>query len=224
MLGVVVALMSAVIVLAAVAAVTVVRQRNDIRDRNANIVTLTTEVQEDRAEVAALTAQVGQLQDRLAETTGGTARLQRRLSAVQAELADIAGPALSDGRFMGRLVAVGADQQPPRVVIDLEQWFSGPAADQAALEDGMLPPGEQHVPNDSYIRNQNPRWRVVEVDPASRADLVTYPFGSIDQPYTVGLARFGAMFDRDAHSLRAFPYWIMVRDGRVVAMAEQYIP
>ena len=141
MLGVVVALISALIVLGAVAAFTVVRQRNEIRDRDANIVTLTANAQQDRAAVAALTARVGQLQDRLAKATGGTARLQGRLAAEKAELADIAGPALSDGRFMGRLVAVGADQQPPRVVIDLEQWFYGPAADQAALEDGALPPG-----------------------------------------------------------------------------------
>jgi hypothetical protein len=167
---------------------------------------------------------VQQLKDRLAATTTGTAQLQRRLAAVEAELADIVGPALSDGRFMGLLVAVGADQEPPRVVIDLEQWFYGDDADQAALEDGALAPGEVHVPNDFYIRNESPRWRAVEVDPATHVDLVTYPFGSIDHPFTVGLARFGAMFDRDAHWVRAFPYWISVRDGRVVAIAEQYIP
>ena len=119
---------------------------------------------------------------------------------------------------------VGVDQDPPRLVIDLEQFFTGPEADAAASEDGVLPPGEQHVPNDFYIRNENPQWRVVPIDPATEVSLVTYPFGQIDAPLVVTLGRFGKLFDSDKNFIAGFPYWITVSDGVVVAIEEQYIP
>ena len=115
------------------------------------------------------------------------------------------GPALPEGRHFGLLIAVGVDQSPPRLIIDVEQWFTDEAADQAASEDGALYPGQTHVENGYYIRNENPRWRVVKVDPRTMVALTTFPFGQIDQPLMVGFERFTHLYARDAHGLRLFP-------------------
>ena len=48
------------------------------------------------------------------------------------------GPALDDGRYFGALIAVGATQRPPRLVIDLQQWFTDQEAIAAAIEDGVV--------------------------------------------------------------------------------------
>jgi hypothetical protein len=123
------------------------------------------------------------------------------------------------------LYAVGATQSPPRLVIDLERFFTGSAADQAAKQDGVLPPGEQHIPNDVYIRNRSPEWRVIEVDPSTHVSLVTYPFGQIDGPRVMTFGRFGIVFNSIDHpELPMFPYWITVHGGKVVAIDEQYMP
>jgi hypothetical protein len=163
--------------------------------------------------------------ERLRDRAGRTAQgLRSDLDAMQQRYDAFVGPALPDGRHFGRLIAVGVDQAPPRVIVDIEQWFTDAAADQAAAEDGMLPPGQSHVENGYYIRNDNPRWRLVEVVPTSTVAIVTSPYGQIDDPLIVGFERFTHMFARDAHDIAAFPFWITVRDGRVVAMEEQFIP
>ena len=94
------------------------------------------------------------------------------------------GPALDDGRYFGALIAVGATQRPPRLVIDLQQWFTGEDAIAAAVKDGAIEPGEI-IPNDYYIRNENPRWRTIEIDPAATVSLTVYPYGQIDDPQIV---------------------------------------
>ena len=135
------------------------------------------------------------------------------------------GRPLADGRYFGTFAALDATQEPPKLVIDVAQWFTGPAADAAAEQDGVLPPGESHVPNDFYIRNEDPRWRMLPIDPSTKVSLVTYPFGQIDAPRVVTLERFGILYSTsDKGSLSLFPYWITVRDGVVVAIEEQYIP
>jgi hypothetical protein len=76
----------------------------------------------------------------------------------------------------------------------------------------------------STSATRTPRWRVLEVHPGTTVALTTCPFGQIDRPRSVGFVAFGQMFDRDAHGLRAYPYWITVRDGVVVEIEQQYIP
>ncbi len=177
------------------------------------------------AEVGALSARIQGLEDRLAGASAGQAELRRELGDARATLEAMLGPALPDGRHFGRLVAVGATQEPPRLVIDVEQWFTGEEAAQAAIEDGVLAPGETAIENDFFIRNVDTRWRVLEVDPATEVSLTTYPFGQIDAPGVVTFARFEELFDGgDDTLLRLFPYWITVRDGIVVAVDEQYTP
>lgn len=222
-IAVVVATVTAM-VLVVITGAAMIDQRNQIEDRDAAVAAAL--VQRDRAQasVVTLTQRIEVLQAKAATAATGKQALTRRLGAAQARLEQMLGPALSDGRYIGALTAVGADQDPPRLVIDVEQWFTDDAATQAAIDDGALPPGAGFVPNGYYIRNVDPRWRMLPVASDASVSLVTYPLGSIDEPLVVGFARFDGMFERDAHSIRAFPYWITVQDGEVVAIDQQYIP
>jgi hypothetical protein len=177
-------------------------------------------------EVALLTARVDQLEQQLGtEVPGLEGRLQAARDAlreVRAELAAMVGPTLADGRHFARIVAVGDDQDPPRLIVDEQQWFTDQEAVDAALEDGVHP-SEAGI-NGYYIRNENPRWRIVEVDPAAPVALTTYPHGQIDDPGIVDLPRFASLFTASDEYLKFSPYWITVRDGVVTRIEEQYLP
>ena len=134
------------------------------------------------------------------------------------------GPGLADGRHFGYLAAVGQSQAPPRVVFDLAHWFSEAEADAAALEDGVLPPGQTHIENGYYIRNESPRWRVVEVGSTANVSLVTYPYGDIEHPRVISLDRFAQIAHGDPNLLSWSPFWLEVHDGVVARMDQQFTP
>jgi hypothetical protein len=168
-----------------------------------------------------LSDRVDGLQDGLARAQAQATNLEEHLAATQAELLAMAGPALDDGRYFGALIAIGANQRPPRLVIDLQQWFTEQAATDAAIEDGVIEPGEI-IPNAFYIRNENPRWRIVEVHPTTQVALTVYPYGQVDDPQIVSFQRFSEL--APGWSGPGEPYWITVEDRRVVAIEQQYIP
>lgn len=174
-------------------------------------------------------ATAARFSDRVDELRGGLAKAQARatnlegeVAATQAELLAMLGPALPDGRHFGALIAVGATQEPPRLVIDIEQWFTAQEAVDAAIEDGVtVDPGI----NGYYMRNENLRWRTVVIDPATGVTLTTYPFADPSQPTTITLRVFGELFSSyEGRLLPLSPYWITVEDGTVVAIEEQFIP
>jgi len=213
--------------LLAVATGAAVWQAAELADRNHDIATVTSErdaaianATASAERVSALGARVDRLEARLEATAGDERELASRLDGALAELERLAGPALADGRHFGYLAAVGAAQQPPRLVLDVAQWFTDQEAIDAAIEDGVTP-----WENGYYIRNEDPRWRIVEVDPASTVSLVVYPYGDIEQPRTVSLARFGELFGADEHgAFQGLPYWITVRGDTVTAIEQQFIP
>ena len=169
------------------------------------------------ATAATLSDRVDGLQDGLVRTQARATNLEDRLAATRAELLAMVGTALDDGRYFGALIALGATQRPPRLVIDLQQWFTDQEAIDAAIEDGVIEPGEI-VPNGYYIRNENPRWRTIEIDPAAKVSLTVYPHGQVDAPQIVSLERFADL------SLGWSEYWITMEHGRVVAIEQQFIP
>lgn len=191
--------------------------RGELDDRETALVAARADVGRLQERVDAVTAQ-------LADADAGIARIERRLARAAARLDTFVGPALPDGRHFGSIDALGANQYPPRVVFDLARWFFGDEADAAAIADGAMPPGQIHIENGFYIRNESPRWRIVEVDPAATVALVTYPYGDIDHPRVVSLDRFAEITAEDPTLLRWSPFWLVVRDGVVVALEQQYIP
>ena len=99
----------------------------------------------------------------------------------------------------------GQTLEPPRLIIDVEQ-FTGDEAVQAAIDDGAVPSDWTAVENRFHIRNVDPRWCVIEVDPAASVRLTTYPYGDIDEPRVATLERFGELF-ASSRLLRC-SYWI----------------
>jgi len=175
-------------------------------------------------ELATLNGRLDGLRAGLTAARAEATALRDAVAQAEAELVSMLGPALDDGRYFGSLIALGAIQKPPRLLIDIEQWFTDQEAIAAAIEDGVIAPGEI-IPNGYYIRNENPRWRTIEIDPATGVTLKTYPFADPSQPTTIALDEFGELFSAyEGRFLPSSPYWIAVEDGTVVAIEEQFIP
>jgi len=119
---------------------------------------------------------------------------------------------LPDGRWFGFV----ADAAPDDVEFDLACWFTGTAAASAAGEDGE----ESPPPNDYYIRNDIEQVRRVPVDAAAQVRWLADPgdpASAIDGPYTDWLVvRPGRLFQPGI--------WLVVADGTIVLMEEQYVP
>lgn len=175
-----------------------------------------------RDEVATLSDRVDGLEAKLVAAGARTTNLEGEVLDAKRHLLAMVGPALPDGKHFGHLYAVGATQRPPRLVIDIEQWFTDRAAVDAAIEDGV---SVDAGINGYYIRNVNPRWRTIEIDPAATVSLATYPYGDPSDPTTVSLKRFGELFySHDGRLLQYSPFWSTVEDGRIVSIEEQFIP
>ena len=192
-------------------------QRIDARDRTGALENAISERNSAQDQVATSMGRLDGLQARLADARADAKALEGQLANARDELRAMLGPTLPDGKHFGALIAVGASQKPPRLVIDIEQWFTEQAAIDAAIQDSVIEPGEI-IPNAFYIRNENPRWRTIEVDPTTTVSLTVYPFGQVDDPQIVSLERFADL------EIGWSEYWITVEDGRVVAIEQQYIP
>lgn len=130
--------------------------------------------------------------------------------------------ALEDGRHFGFIQRV--DAGAPTMVFDLAEFLTGDAANQAALEDGVIQPGE-NIPDDYYIRNRNPRLRDLALVPDVQIILVNWP-ACCDTTVNGVLADFAASFDTSTdvyHGSRS-PYWLTVEGGFVTRIEEQYLP
>jgi hypothetical protein len=75
---------------------------------------------------------------------------------------------LTDGRYDAYVRKVDPDRD--LIVVDLVQVFTGKAAVQAALEDGM--DRSAAVVRDTYVRNQNDRLRTLEMAGGVRLNLI----------------------------------------------------
>lgn len=192
------------------------------RDRSGALADAVAQRDAAQDQVVVLTDRSEDLRGRLTEARDRTTALGDRVSAAEAELLAMLGPALPDGKHFGELYAIGSSQDPPRLVIDIEQWFTDQAAVDAAIEDGItVDPGI----NGYYIRNESPRWRTAEIDPAARILLTTYPYGDPTAPREYSLEEFGDLFySFNEMPLHAWPYWVTVKDERVVAIEQQFIP
>lgn len=122
------------------------------------------------------------------------------------------------------------------IVADYAQWLTGEEADQAAVEAGDIPEGEQ-VPNGYYILNVNDRLRTLPLVDPPVVVLPTSSSGPVSE-VNVSLDEWLGLFDagkpwaegrspRDdyfgAGSVWA-PYWLTIQDGVVAQIHQQYVP
>lgn len=127
------------------------------------------------------------------------------------------GDELAPGRHFVFVTALEREGATFAIEFDVAQWLSGEAADRAAIEDGMIAPGE-HAENDYYIRNVNPRLRTMPVSGDAGVRVVDWdhccePVGSTLD----ALAVRGFDTGRDS-------FWLTVASGVVVEVEEQYRP
>jgi hypothetical protein len=173
-------------------------------------------------QVVGLQGQIETLQRNAETLTGSKQHTAAQLRRAEARMKGLLGSPLADGRYFGAVVVVGANQTPPRLVIDLERWLTGDAAQQAAIEYGV-PPGDVY---ENFIENDSPAWRTVEIAPTATVSIlgpgnVTRQVGTGTvgiQPISLG--KFAKMM-----SLGHFynPFWITVSNGRISAIDEEYL-
>ena len=115
------------------------------------------------------------------------------------------------------------------LTFDRAEFLTGEAAQRAAEEDGAVPAGEP-VPNDYYVRDADTATVRLELAPRVTVTAVRCP-SSCRDGVPGDLAGLAASFADARPRTLADPYrgalsqyWITVRDGRVVAIDEQYLP
>ena len=143
------------------------------------------------------------------------------LDEEQARFRSYMGPTVSDGPHVGRLIAVGADQSPARVTIDLGRWFTGAAATQAAIEDGVIAAGDTRS---RYFRNDDPIWRTLPVDTFATVTVRRWG-GSVT--YTIALSELQRLMRTDSRRAQRItndPFRATVTDGRVTALTQLRYP
>jgi hypothetical protein len=114
-----------------------------------------------------------------------------------------------------------------RMRFDPALWLTGETANRAAIEDGVISPGDT-VPNDYYIRNESRRSLVYDVPPGARATILTIP-GSGPRSTRIAVAELAAIVrggnprGRKLYA-RDLGYWIRVVGDRVGRLDQQYQP
>jgi hypothetical protein len=119
--------------------------------------------------------------------------------------------ALADGRHPVLLETIDAGRGT--VTFDLVQYFRDEeAASEAAKDHQESPP-----PNDTYMRNVNPRLRTLPV--RSDAAVSANQLAGSNQDVPVSLARLGSLAPAGSGV-----FWITVRDGQIVRISQQWSP
>jgi hypothetical protein len=150
-----------------------------------------------RLEVAS--GQVRALGVELLGTRGRLASVRARLGVAHGRALLLGGPAVADGRYVGRIEGVDAGAAPPRIAVDVRRRADGTPL---AL----------------------PGWRVFPVDPAATVRLLTWKSGA---DVVVPLAAFEHVFDGRAPwnaAMRGVRYWIRVIGGEVTRIGEHESP
>ena len=138
------------------------------------------------------------------------------------------GAALDDGRHFGYVRAVNIASDPATIDFDVAEFLSSQIAQDAAVEDGVIRPGEP-VPNDYYIRNEDKSVESLEVSPDVKVTHVQCPT-SCSEGLPGDFDAFAAAFKGQGYTLNdeyrgaESQYWVTVDGGEVVAIDEQYLP
>ena len=118
---------------------------------------------------------------------------------------------LADGRHPVLLKAIDAGRGT--VTFDLVQFFRDEEATREAAKDHQ----ESPPPNDSYMRNVNPRLRTLPV--GAGASITANQLAGSNQDIPVTLAKLSSL-TRAGSGV----FWITVRGGQIVQVAEQWSP
>jgi len=114
-----------------------------------------------------------------------------------------------------------------RMRFDPALWLSGETARRAAVEDGVLAPGEA-VPNDYYIRNSSKKQLTYAVPRNARVTVVTNPAGGL-RSTRISVSELAAIVkERNPKGRKLYGptlgFWARIAVDRVVALDQQYQP
>ena len=121
---------------------------------------------------------------------------------------------LPDGTWFGVASSDGTT-----VSLDLACFFSGDAANAAALADD--PAAEVPVPNDYYIRNQVPTLYALPLADAVATLVLSSPGSTDFQPQADGPAEAAAAIGAATPPVRV---WVVVDAGQVTAIQQLFLP
>lgn len=151
------------------------------------------------------------------EARGKLREARDALDQERARFRSFMGPPVGDGPHTGRLIAVGADQSPARVTTDLGRWFTGAAATQAAIADGVIDEGQTRR---RYFRTDATTWRTLSLDPAATVTVLRWHGRGTVAISTAELQRLSRIDSRRARSVMHDPFRITVREGSITALRQ----
>jgi hypothetical protein len=148
-------------------------------------------------------------------------------SAPEAGSTPYGGASIQTAEQFGFIRSVDTSTEPATLEFDEAEWLTGEAAQQAAVEDGQLEPG-QPVANDHYIRNPDKSTRVLEVGPdtavtAMRCQLCRGGMPGRVTDFLASFSKRGQTYNDDYRGAES-QYWLTIEDGRVLVIDEQYSP
>jgi hypothetical protein len=117
---------------------------------------------------------------------------------------------LADGRHPVRLKAIDAGRGT--VTFDLVQVFRDEEATREAAKDHL------EADNDFYTRNVNPRLRTLPV--GADASITANQLAGSNQDIPVTLAKLSSLSRAGSSGV----FWITVRGGQIVQVAQQWLP
>jgi hypothetical protein len=128
--------------------------------------------------------------------------------------------------YVRSLVATGGVY---RMRFDPALWLSGETANRAAVEDGVIPPGET-VPNDYYIRNETKKQLTYTVPRNAHVTVLTMEFLAGLRSTRIAVSELAAIVKgrnpkgRKLYGAGTLGYWVRIAGDRVTRLDQQYQP
>jgi hypothetical protein len=128
--------------------------------------------------------------------------------------------------FFGYAKAVTPQGKGFLVRVDPAEYLSGETANRAAIEDGVIAPGDV-VPNDHYIRDEGHRLLTYRIAAGARVTVLTYS-GGIRQTRIPVAELAQIVKGRNPRKRHLFEpkngFWIRVASDRALSLDQQYSP
>jgi len=112
------------------------------------------------------------------------------------------------------------------VIIDTIEWFQDEKAVNAYKKDH--PESTAPLPNGYYIRNRVVRWDTLAIADTAQFVMQSYSRdsdGNFRHNERIDFDHIARLFSETKQAqYRRIPFWIVISQGRILSIAEQYIP
>jgi len=112
------------------------------------------------------------------------------------------------------------------IIFDTIDWFQGEKAVIAYKEDH--PGSTASLPDGYYIRNRVNKWDTLAIAGTAQFVMQTYSRdseGNFRRNEQIDIDQFTRLFsEHDHRQYKRIPFWMAISHGRILSIAEQYIP